>query len=321
MGIRNLGNGYKAVLSYFGKQSCMQILDESGNLVRTRLKSIKTTTLQFAKPETRQSIGFVPQTLTSHTYDRTMRPIGFNTEGQKRIKTSAPRKKTITTTKTTIENDGTITSENIQRAYTVKPERNILTGVKKLKPNDDIKQKQESQASIIAADNGFRPTIDRLQEAEQKLSSLNDDIQSYRGVQNKINETRKQLEERIKAHNEAFWYVDAHAKYWDDIKPLNTPYSKYTEGLSNFLHNLREKQQKDLTDYFMQALELEQLDLANNLKMLQVKEYLTKIKPEYEKIKKNVTELLPFKDCLSKEGQKELCQLQREITVRLERMA
>ena len=41
MGIRNLSNGYKAVLSYFGKQSCMQILDESGNLVLTRLKSLK----------------------------------------------------------------------------------------------------------------------------------------------------------------------------------------------------------------------------------------------------------------------------------------
>lgn len=240
MGIQTyiFSNGTRALLQRKGNQSIMQILDEAGNVLRTRCKSISRTTVPVStEAPVRTSIGFVPQQLRSHINDRTRLQIGFRLPGQKpeRYKTNIERNKNITITKTEFDSNMNITSiNNIQRKYNPKGEFIGVAPVGTLS-RKQIADLNQQQRQILMAANEAHLSI--ISDYELNLAKFDSAVSSFSQETKSLYQNQKEIEKLLqitqKETESTFakgMQVDLYSQFWTkQIVPRieTTQFAKY----------------------------------------------------------------------------------------------
>ena len=318
---RLLSNGRKILLSTRGKQTCMQILDESDNLVFVRCKAIKTSTkpVSTAAP-VRMSIGFIPQKLKSHANDRTMQPIGFVTDG-KRIKTAAPAKRTTTITKTDFDlSQNEIHTYNVQRKY---DEKGNFTGVRDIKSGrtDDLYSKQQVLIDTAKAENDtfFAEQNKLINDVQGQIDALKRSVNEMSAEESKIKTMISDVDSKINDYMIRGIYLDAYSEHWNRIFPnlAAGKASEYAKGITDAFQFAKGKVSTELENLYRQNKKLE------NLLAIQQKEIATN--NEFirfaENKKAEISELMQTNcwQSLSQSVQRELCKIQRQITELVEK--
>ena len=317
-----LSDGRKILLSTRGKQTCMQILDESDNLVFVRCKAIKTST-QPVSTETpaRMSIGFIPQKLKSHANDRTMRPIGFVTDG-KRIKTAAPAKKTTTITKTDFDlSQNEIHTFNVQRKYDGK---GYFTGVRDVKAGrtDDLSSKQQELIDTAKRENNIflAEQNNLMKDVQGQIDVLKTSVDKMSASESEIKKMITKGDFQINDCMMRGIYLDEYSKHWNEISPniAKGKASEYAKGITDTFRLAEGKVSTELENLYRQndklksLLAIQQNEIATNKELISFA----------ENKKAQISELMQTTcwQSLSQSVQRELCKIQRQITELVEKI-